>query len=293
MSIRPRRSVLYMPGSNAKVLEKAKNLACDAIIMDLEDAVAPEMKAEAREIIANALASNGYGAREIIIRTNGIKTEYFDADLKAAVAAKPNAILVPKINSRAELVEINEKIKSLNNGGEIDIWAMIETPMAIMNIFDICSAAEVTPFKALVMGTNDLAKETGAILDTQRAPFLYALSASVNAAKCFDLAIIDGVYNEIQNTDGFEAQCNQGRAFGFNGKTLIHPSQIDVCNCVFAPKPEEVEFARELVAAFELPENAGKGVIKIGGKMAEILHRDMALKTLAIHDAIANMTENN
>lgn len=289
MTIRPRRSVLYMPGSNAKVLEKAKTLVCDAIIMDLEDAVAPEMKAEARGIIANAITGGGYGLREIIIRTNGTNTEYFDADLKAAIEAKPNAILVPKVSSRAEVIEINEKIKTLNNGNEIDIWAMIETPRAIMNIFEICSAAEVTPFKALVMGTNDLAKETGAILDTERAPFLYALSASVNAAKCFELAIIDGVYNEIQNLEGFEAQCKQGRAFGFDGKTLIHPTQIEVCNNVFAPKPEEVAHARALVDAFALPENAGKGVLKVDGKMAEILHRDMALKTLAIHDAIENM----
>lgn len=289
MTIRPRRSVLYMPGSNAKVLEKAKNLACDAIIMDLEDAVAPEMKAEARSIISNALANGGYGAREIIIRTNGSATEYFEDDLKAAVAAQPNAILVPKVSSYAEVIDINNKIKSLNNGKEIDIWAMIETPRAIMNIFNICSAAEIVPFKAIVMGTNDLAKETGAILDTERAPFLYALSATVNAAKCFEIAIIDGVYNEISNTEGFEAQCKQGRAFGFDGKTLIHPSQIEACNNVFAPKPEEVAYARALVEAFALPENVGKGVLKVDGKMAEILHRDMALKTLAIHKAIEEM----
>lgn len=292
MAIRPRRSVLYMPGSNAKVLEKAKTLACDAIIMDLEDAVAPEMKSDARDIIQNAISVGGYGAREIIIRTNGTQTEYFEADLKAAIAARPDAILIPKVSSRNEVIEINNQIKALNNGKEIDIWAMIETPRAIMNIFDICSASEGAPFKSLVMGTNDLAKETGAVLDTARAPFLYALSAAVNAAKCFEMAIIDGVYNEIQNTEGFEAQCNQGRAFGFDGKTLIHPSQIEVCNSVFAPKPEEVAYARALVDAFALPENSGKGVLKVEGKMAELLHRDMAIKTLAIHDAIESMGAN-
>lgn len=289
MTNRPRRSVLYMPGANAKVLEKAKTLSCDAIIMDMEDAVAPEMKQIARETIAAALAGGGYGAREIIIRTNGINTEYFKDDLKMAVAAKPDAILVPKIESKAEVISIDAQIRELNNRQPIDIWAMIETPRAILDIFNICSASETTPFKALVMGTNDLAKETGAILDVERAPFLFALSAAVNGAKCFKMAVIDGVFNDIQNVDGYELQCNQGKAFGFDGKTLIHPSQIEKCNEIFAPKPEEVEYARAIVAAFADPENAGKGVLKVEGKMAEILHRDMALKTIAIAEAIEAM----
>lgn len=289
MTIRPRRSVLYMPGANAKVLEKAKSLNADAIIMDLEDAVAPEMKVEAREIIKSALDGGGYGAREIIIRTNGINTEYFNDDLLMAIAAKPHAILVPKISSKDEILLIDTKIRALNNNVSIDIWAMIETPRAILDIFNICSAALEVPFKALVMGTNDLAKETGAILDVERAPFLYALSAAVNGAKCFDMAVIDGVFNDIQNLEAFEAQSKQAKAFGFDGKTLIHPSQIEICNEIFAPKDEEIAFARALVAAFAAPENAGKGVLKVEGKMAEILHRDMALKTLAIYDAIEKL----
>lgn len=286
MTIKPRRSVLYMPGANAKVLEKAKTLACDAIIMDMEDAVAPEMKQEARDCITAALAGGGYGKREIIIRTNGTDTEYFDDDLKCAVAAKPDAILVPKVSSKDQVLKIDAKIRELNGGNPIDIWAMIETPRAILDIFSICSAAETVPFKALVMGTNDLAKETGALLDVERAPFLYALSAAVNGGKCFGLSVIDGVFNEIQNTEGFESQCVQGKNFGFDGKTLIHPSQIEVCNNIFAPKPEEIAYARAVVAAFADPANAGKGVLKVEGKMAEILHRDMALKTIAIAEAI-------
>jgi citrate lyase subunit beta / citryl-CoA lyase len=289
MTNRPRRSVLYMPGANAKVLEKAKTLACDAIIMDMEDAVAPEMKQTARDTIAAALSGGGYGAREIIIRTNGINTEYFAEDLKMAVAAKPDAILVPKVQSKEEVISIDNQIRALNNDQPIDIWAMIETPRAILDIFNICSASETAPFKALVMGTNDLAKETGAILDVERAPFLFALSAAINGAKCFGMAVIDGVFNDIQNNDGYVAQCNQGKAFGFDGKTLIHPNQITACNDIFAPKPEEVAFARAIVAAFANPENAGKGVLKVEGKMTEILHRDMALKTIAIAEAIAAM----
>lgn len=289
MTIRPRRSVLYMPGANAKVLEKAKTLKADAIIMDLEDAVAPEMKAQAREIIKSALAGGGYGSREIIIRTNGLNTEYFEDDIAMAVAAKPNAILVPKISSKQEVLEIDAKIRELNNDVSIDIWAMIETPRAILDIFNICSAAQDVPFKALVMGTNDLAKETGAILDVERAPFLYALSAAVNGAKCFNMAVIDGVFNDIQNIEGYEAQVKQAKAFGFDGKTLIHPSQIEICNEIFAPKEDEIAFARAIVAAFAAPENAGKGVLKVEGKMSEILHRDMALKTLAIHEAILKL----
>lgn len=288
-NIRPRRSVLYMPGANAKVLQKAKTLAADAIIMDMEDAVAPEMKETARQTIAAALAEGGYGNREIIVRTNGIDTEWFEADIAAAVAAKPNAILVPKVSSKEEVLKIDAAIKANNNGESIDIWAMIETPRAIMDIFNLCSAAKEVPLRALVMGTNDLAKETGAKLDVERAPFLFALSSAVYGAKCFDIAIIDGVFNDISNADGMAAQCQQGKDFGFDGKTLIHPSQIEVANNTFAPKAEEVAYAREVVAAFADPANAGKGVLKVGGKMAELLHRDMALKTIAIAEAIENM----
>ena len=289
MNTKPLRSVLYMPGANAKVLEKAKTLKADAIIMDLEDAVAPEMKFEARQIIKSALDGGGYGERQIIIRTNGTNTEYFADDLAAAIGAKPNAILIPKVSSKEEVINVDAQIRALNNGNSIDIWAMIETPRAILDIFNICSASQIVPFKALVMGTNDLAKETGALLDEGRAPFLYALSAAVNGAKCFNMSVIDGVFNDIQNIDAFEGQCKQGKAFGFDGKTLIHPSQIDICNEVFAPKPDEIAHARAIVDAFAHPQNKGKGVLKVDGKMVEILHRDMALKTIAISEAIEKL----
>lgn len=287
MTIRPRRSVLYMPGANPKVLEKAKTLSVDTIVMDMEDAVAPENKQIARECILNAVKSGGYGKREIVIRTNGSETEYFDDDLRCAIAAKPDAVLIPKVSSKAQIIKIDARIRELNNNQPLDIWAMIETPRGVLDIFNICSAADEVPLKALVLGTNDLAKETGAMLDVNRQPFLFALSAVVNGARCFGLDVIDGVYNDFRDLEGLKAQCVQGKNFGFDGKSLIHPSQIELCNEIFAPKPEEVANARAIVAAFELPENAGKGVIKVDGKMTEILHRDMALRLIEVANAIS------
>jgi citrate lyase subunit beta / citryl-CoA lyase len=286
---RPRRSVLYMPGANAKALEKAKTLAADVVILDLEDAVAPDAKDEARAAVALAVQGGGYGKREVVIRVNALTSLWGAADLEAAVAAGPDAILFPKISSVAEVEAASEAMDALGAPAHMGLWAMIETPLAILDIKAIAASSIKSRLCAFVMGTNDLAKETRARQTPDRAPFWFALSASVTAARLYGLAVIDGVYNDIANGEGFVQVCEQGLAFGFDGKTLIHPSQIEPCNHVFAPSVEEVSHARAVIAAFIAPENAGKGVLKVDGKMTELLHRDMALQTVAIWEAIEAM----
>jgi citrate lyase subunit beta / citryl-CoA lyase len=286
---RPRRSVLYMPGANAKALEKAKTLAADAVILDLEDAVAPDAKDDARAAVAAAVTAGGYGKREVIIRVNALSSPWGSADLEAAVGAGPDGILFPKISSAAEVQAASEAMDALGAPASMALWAMIETPLAILDIKEIAAASQTTRLCAFVMGTNDIAKETRARQTADRAPFWYALSASVTAARLFGLAVIDGVYNDIADGEGFIRICEQGLDFGFDGKTLIHPNQIDPCNEVFAPSEAEVAHARAVITAFADPANAGKGVLKVDGKMTEILHRDMALQTVAIAEAIAGM----
>jgi citrate lyase subunit beta/citryl-CoA lyase len=289
MSIRPRRSVLYMPGSNAKALEKARTLPADALILDLEDAVAPEAKAEARAQVAAAVSAGGYGGREIIIRVNSLASEWGADDVTAAAAAGPHAVLFPKISSAGEVAQAEAALAAAGAPAHTAIWAMVETPAAIHAIDAIAAAARTTRLACFVMGTNDLAKETRARITADRAPFYFALAASVTAARAHGLAAIDGVFNDIADAAGFEAICRQGLDFGFDGKTLIHPSQIDTCNAVFAPTEAEVAHARAVIAAFDAPENAGKGVLKVDGKMTELLHRDMARRVVAVADAIAAM----
>jgi citrate lyase subunit beta / citryl-CoA lyase len=286
---RPRRSVLYMPGANPKALGKAKTLPTDVVILDLEDAVAPDAKHEARAAVAAAVRAGGYGKREVIIRVNALASIWGADDLDAAVLAGPDAILFPKISSVEEVVAASDAMDALGAPPTMGIWAMIETPLAILDIKAIAASSTKTRLCAFVMGTNDLAKETRARQTPDRAPFWFALSASVTAARLYGLAIIDGVYNDIADTDGFVRTCEQGLNFGFDGKTLIHPSQIGPCNDVFAPSADEVIHARAVIAAFDAPENTGKGVLKVDGKMTEILHRDMALQTVAIHEAIEAM----
>lgn len=287
MSVKPRRSVLYMPGSNARALEKARTLPADTLILDLEDAVAPEAKADARSLVAEAVTAGGFGSREIVIRVNAPGTPWFEDDLAAAVAAGPDAILVPKVGSAADVIAGSTALDRAGAEPGLALWVMIETPTVLFALADIARAAATTRLSAFVMGTNDLAKETRARIEPGRAAFHFALSAAVAAGRMAGLAVIDGVYNDIQDSAGFEAECWQGLAFGFDGKTLIHPSQIDVCNGVFAPAAAEVEQARAVIAAFDDPANAGKGVLKVNGKMTELLHRDMARATVAIADAIA------
>ncbi|MBV8977636.1 MAG: CoA ester lyase [Alphaproteobacteria bacterium] len=285
--IRPRRSVLYMPGSNARALEKARALAADALILDLEDAVAPDAKELARRQVCDAVAARGFGKREVIVRINALATPWGEADLAAAVAAKPDAILLPKVSTLADLHAAEERLVRLHADAAIRLWAMIETPLAVLNVAALAGAGG--RLAAFVMGTNDLIKELRGRHMVDRANLHAALGLSVAAARAHGLAVIDGVYNDIQDGDGFSASCAQARGFGFDGKTLIHPSQVEPCNRSFAPSPEEVEDARKILAAFDLPENRGKGAIKLDGRMVELLHAEIARRTVALADAIAAM----
>jgi citrate lyase subunit beta/citryl-CoA lyase len=289
MTIRPRRSVLYMPGSNARALEKAKTLSADGVILDLEDSVAPDAKEAARRQVTDAVKTGSFGTREVFIRINGVDTPWHADDLAAAAHAAPDAILVPKISSPEMLEMIGRRLLDMGTNHQTRVWAMIETPLAVFNILSIAAEAKDSESRlsGLVMGTNDLAKDTRARLMPGRAPMLSWLSTCVAAARIYGIDILDGVYNDIGNTDGFEMECRQGVEFGFDGKTLIHPNQIAPCNTAFSPSPEEVALARKMIAAFDLPENKSKGVVSIDGRMVERLHADMARRTVAIAEAIA------
>ena len=287
-AFRPRRSVLYMPGSNARALEKARTLAADALILDLEDAVAPDAKTIAREQVAAAVKQGGFGPRETVIRVNGPDTEWGEADMKAACAAAPDAILVPKINSAEDIMRADHALKAHGAPARTALWAMMETPRAMLDALAIAQAAKGTRLACFVMGTNDLAKETRAKIVPGRAPMDAWLMACVAAARVANIDIIDGVYNGISDMDGFERECIEARDRGFDGKTLIHPSQIEPANRLFAPADAEVAWARTLIAAFELPENAGKGALQIDGKMVEILHAEIGRRTVAIAEAITS-----
>ena len=289
MTIRPRRSALYMPGSNARALEKAKTLAADAIILDLEDSVAPDAKEAARDQVAAAVKAGGFGAREVFIRVNGVDTPWHADDLSVAAHAAPDAILVPKVASPDTLELIGRRLLDMGTDHRTRVRAMIETPLAIFNILAIAAAARDSESRlsGFVMGTNDLAKDTRARLVPGRAPMLPWLSTCVAAARHYGIEILDGVYNDIGNAEGFAAECLQGVEFGFDGKTLIHPSQIEPCNRAFSPSADDVAQARKMIAAFDLPENRNKGVVSIDGRMVERLHADMARRTVAIAEAIA------
>lgn len=288
-SIHPRRSVLYMPGSNARALEKARSLPADAVILDLEDAVAPDMKDTARRQVAEAVRAGGYGQREVIIRVNAPDTPWGEADLAAAADAAPDAILVPKVSDAATLAMIGERLAARGTPERTRVWAMIETPLAILNIAEIAAAGRDgrTRLACFVMGTNDLAKETRARFVPGRAPMLPWLALALAAARAHGLDIVDGVYNDLADEAGYRLECEQGRDLGFDGKTLIHPNQIALANAVFAPAEAEVTRARQIIAAFDLPENASKGAIALDGRMVERLHAEMARRTVALAEAIA------
>ena len=279
-AIRPRRSVLYMPGSNARALEKARTLPADALILDLEDAVAPDAKEQARIQVGEAVRARAFGSREVVIRINALSTEWGNADLTAATESRPDAILLPKVSRADDLRQADARI----SGRGIALWAMIETPLAILNIASIANAGGV--LACFVMGTNDLVKEMRGQHTPRRENLAPALALAVTAARANGLAIIDGVYNDIADLDGFRAACFQARAFGFDGKTLIHPSQLAICNEVFAPSRDEVEAARKIIAAFKRPENSGKGAIALDGRMVERLHAESARGTVALAEAI-------
>jgi citrate lyase subunit beta/citryl-CoA lyase len=290
-TIRPRRSVLYVPGSNARALEKAKSLAADALIVDLEDSVAPDAKTEARRQVGDVVAEGGFGHREIAIRCNAIGTEWGEADLAMIANSGARAALIPKVSSPGDLAKAREILSREGAPEGLALWAMIETPLAILNAREIVGAARHSehPLEVLVLGTNDLAKETRAVLVKGRAPMLAWLSTAVVAGRAHGLDVIDGVYNAFQDLDGFREECVAGRSLGMDGKTVIHPGQVGIANEVFAPSAEEVAAAAKIVAAFEQPQNQGRGAITIDGRMVELLHRDMARRTLDIDAAIRSV----
>ena len=290
MIIRPRRSVLYMPGSNARALEKAKSLPADGIILDLEDSVAPDTKETARRQVVDAVKAGGFGAREVFIRVNGVDTPWHADDFAAAAHAAPDAILVPKVSSPDVVEMLGRRLLDMHIDLKTRLWAMIETPLAIFNILAIAAQARDSESRlgGFVMGTNDLAKETRARLVPGRAPMLAWLSTCIAAARCHGIEILDGVYNDIGDAEGFAQECTQGVELGFDGKTLIHPSQVESCNKAFSPSEGEVAQARKIIAAFDLPENKAKGVVSIGGRMVERLHAEMARRTVAIAEAISS-----
>jgi len=289
MSIRPRRSVLYMPGSNARALEKARSLPCDGLILDLEDAVAPDAKIEARTRVAEAVRAGGFGPREVVIRVNGLDTVWGHDDLTAAIAAAPDAILIPKVQDPEQLLLVGRRLEALGAPAHIKVWAMIETPLAILDIKAVAQAARdpLTRLAVFVLGTNDLAKETRAALIPGRAPMMGWLMTVLAAGHAFGIDVLDGVWNQFQDQDGFQAECAQGVEMGMDGKTLIHPSQIEPCNTAFSPPEAEVTRARAIISLFDQPENAGKGVLQLDGRMVERMHADMARRTVALADAIA------
>jgi citrate lyase subunit beta/citryl-CoA lyase len=283
--ILPRRSVLYMPGANERALEKAKGLDADALILDLEDAVAPDAKAEARDRVCAAASSGEYGSKEVAIRVNGLTTQWHAADIAAAAKAGPAAVVVPKVDSVADVHAIERGLEAGGAPDSTKIWAMVETPVAMLHAEEIAAASE--RLTVLVMGTNDLAKELHAEHVPGRQPLLTGLGLCLLAARATGKVILDGVYNDIKDEAGFEAECLQGRQMGFDGKTLIHPSQLEPANRIWAPTAEAVEDAAALIATFEEAIAAGKGVVTHNGRMIENLHVDNARRILAVADAIA------
>jgi citrate lyase subunit beta/citryl-CoA lyase len=272
MDIRPRRSVLFVPASNARMVEKARTLPCDVVVLDLEDAVAPEQKEIAR---TNACAAaDAFGKREVVIRINALSSAWGKYDLAAARSARPDAILLPKVVNAADIAAVKF---------EIPLWAMIETPMAVLNVAAIAAAGTA----CLVLGTNDLINDMHAQPLADRRNLWPVLSQTVLAARAHGAAVIDGTHNEIADDKGFAAACAQGKAFGFDGKTLIHPGQVEAANRIFAPSQDEIAAARRILAAFEQPENRGKGAIALDGRMVERLHADNAARLLALAAAIA------
>jgi citrate lyase subunit beta / citryl-CoA lyase len=288
MTIRPRRSVLYMPGSNTRALEKAKILPADGVILDLEDAVAPDAKGTARNQVVEAVKAGGFGAREVFIRVNGIDTPWHADDLVAATHAAPDVILVPKVSHPDTLEMVGRRLLDMHIDQKTRIWAMVETPLAIFNILAIAAKARDSESRlaGFIMGTNDLAKDTRARIVSGRAPMLPWLTTCIAAARIHGIDILDGVYNDLGNADGFAKECQQAVDLGFDGKTLIHPNQIEPCNTAFSPSEDDIAQARKMIAAFDRPENKDKGVVSIDGRMVERMHAEMARRTVMIADAI-------
>ncbi|MGZ4573839.1 MAG: HpcH/HpaI aldolase/citrate lyase family protein [Mycobacteriaceae bacterium] len=285
----PRRSVLYMPGANERALEKAKTLPTDALILDLEDAVAPDAKVDARARVCTAASSGEYGKREVTIRVNGIGTQWHEEDLRAVAKAGPAAVVVPKINSAADVRTIERALEAAGAPEHTKIWAMVETPIAMLHAEEIASSS--ARLTVLVMGTNDLAKELHAEHVPGRTPLLGGLSLALLAARAAGKEILDGVYNDVADLGGFQDECIQGRQLGFDGKTLIHPKQIEPCNNAFAPSEEEITLSRRIIEAFEEAQHEGRGVVTVDGRMIENLHVDNARRVLAVAEAIGALQD--
>jgi citrate lyase subunit beta/citryl-CoA lyase len=284
---RPRRSVLYLPASNERALEKAKTLHVDGLILDLEDAVAPDAKPAARAAACAAVASGEYGARELTIRINAADTEWHLDDLEAVSAAAPDAIVVPKVGSADAVLRLVEAMTRYGAPERTMLWAMVETPYAMLHCEEIAAASD--RLSVLVMGTNDLAKELYAEHVPGRQPLLTGLGLCLLAARATGKVILDGVYNDVKDTDGFLAECRQGRELGFDGKTLIHPGQVDDANSTFAPSDQAVEDARGVLQAWE--DGRGSGVVTYHGRMVENLHVESAQRILSVHEAIQALGE--
>lgn len=287
---RPRRSVLYIPGSNARAQEKAKSLPVDVVIFDLEDSVADEVKARARDAVVEIVRGGGFGHREVVMRVNAARTAYFEDDMTAAVKARPDAVLLSKVESTAEIFAAERHLRGRPETHGIALWAMVETARGLLDIAEIAASVrkpEGHRLSGLVLGTNDIVRETAVKAGGDRTPVLPWLSMAVLAARAEKLFVLDGVYNDFQNIKGFEAECAQGRALGMDGKTIIHPNQIEAANRLFAPTAAELAEAREIMAAFEKPENKGKGVLAIDGRMVERLHAKIAERTLKLADLIS------
>ena len=286
-NMRPRRSVLYMPAANERALDKAKSIPADALIFDLEDAVSPDAKPDARRNAVAAARSGEYGNKEITIRCNGLETQWGADDLTAAAMAGVSAVVIPKINSVREVEAVSSALATAGAPGSMKIWAMIETPTAI---FDVRAIAAHPRVQTLVMGTNDLAKELRATQVRGRAPLMHHLATALLAAREAGKIILDGVFNDIKDADAFRDECLQGAQMGFDGKTLIHPSQVEIANDVWAPTAEEVDYAQRVIAAFEEATAEGRGVITVDGRMIENLHVDNARRVLAVQQAIESLS---
>lgn len=282
---RPRRSALYLPASNAKALAKVRTLPVDTVILDLEDSVAPDGKVEARAMAVAAVGEGGFGRREVVVRANGLNTPWGTEDLAAIAAAGPDAVLVPKIDGVADIRAYDAALADAP--AQTRLWVMIETCAVLPRLHDVAACAADSRLAGFVLGTNDLAKEMRAQLLPGRVPFQPVLTMAVAAARAHGLVVLDGVCNEFRDLAAFTAEAEQGLLFGFDGKTLIHPDQIEPCNTVFSPSAAELDWAARVVAAFAAPEHAGKGVIKLDGKMVELLHLDQARRLLAIAEQIA------
>jgi citrate lyase subunit beta/citryl-CoA lyase len=287
--IRPRRSLLFMPGSNARALEKARNLPADGIILDLEDSVAPDAKAVARDQIAKTVAAGGFGKREVLIRVNTLDSPWWAEDTAMAGKARVDGILVPKVSSAQDLATIAGRLREINADTSIKVWVMIETAQAVLHAEELAAASRdpATRLAGFVFGPNDISRETRIRMQPGRAAMIPMITHCVLAARAHGLEILDGPYSDFGNVEGFAHECAQARDLGFDGKTLIHPGQIVACNAIFTPPEEEVAEARKIIAAFELPENRSRGAIQIDGRMVERLHADMASRTIALADAIA------